>query len=280
MPPGSRLLQEEGACITSFKLVENGRFQEEGITELLQAPGTLSPPPGTPAITAPEVWPDNISDLKAQVAANRKGIELVLEMVDAYGLGVVQAYMTHLQDAAEAAVRLALRELSELRGLAEVGSIEAKDRLDDGSLIKLKLTIDRRDGAAEFDFTGTGPEMWGNLNAPKAVTRSAVLYCLRCLIKKELPLNHGCLLPITLKIPPGSLLDPSPEAAVVGGGNVLTSQRGDGRGAQGLRRGRCVPGLHEQFHLWQRPPSDTTKPSAAAPVQGRPGTARPASTPT
>jgi 5-oxoprolinase (ATP-hydrolysing) len=96
--------------------------------------------------------------------------------------------------------------------------------MDDGSPIALALTIDRRDGSAVFDFSGTGPQIWGNCNAPKAVTKSAVLYALRCLIEKDLPLNHGCLIPITFHIPEGSLLDPAPDAAVVGG-NVLTSQR-------------------------------------------------------
>jgi 5-oxoprolinase (ATP-hydrolysing) len=90
--------------------------------------------------------------------------------------------------------------------------------------LPLALTIDRRDGSATLDFEGTGTEIWGNCNAPKAVTKSAILYCLRCLIKKDLPLNYGCLIPITIIVPKGSLLDPSPEAAVVGG-NVLTSQR-------------------------------------------------------
>ncbi len=218
MPPKSRRLEEEGAAITSFKLVAGGRFQEAGITERLMAPGCRPPSHGTRALA------DNISDLKAQVAANQKGIDLVLEMVITYGLEVVQAYMKHLQDAAEAAVRTALRTLSERRGLPEIGTVAAEDFLDDGSPIRLRLTIDRGDGAAVFDFTGTGPELWGNLNTPHAVTRSAILYCLRCLIDRDLPLNHGCLLPITMHIPPGSLLDPSPEAAVVGG-NVLTSQR-------------------------------------------------------
>ena len=224
MPPNSRRIEEEGACITSFKLVENGLFQEEGITKLLLDPGRLEPGPGRPRISGTRTLADNISDLKAQVAANQKGIELVLEMVDHYGLDVVQAYMTHVQNAAEQAVRERLRDLSLSKKLADVDTVKAKDYLDDGSPITLALTIDRRDGSAVFDFTGTGTEIWGNCNAPKAVTKSAILYCLRCLIEKELPLNHGCMIPITVKIPPGSLLDPSPEAAVVGG-NVLTSQR-------------------------------------------------------
>jgi 5-oxoprolinase (ATP-hydrolysing) len=158
------------------------------------------------------------------VAANQKGIELVLEMVAHYGLAVVRAYMGHVQAAAEAAVRASLIDLSHRKGLPEVGSVRAKDFLDDGSPICLTLTIDRDQGAACFDFEGSGPQIWGNCNAPRAVTISAILYSLRCLIQKDLPLNHGCLLPIEIRIPPGSLLDPSPDAAVVGG-NVLTSQR-------------------------------------------------------
>ncbi len=224
MPPNSRRIEEEGACITSFKLVEDGRFQEEGIAELLQAPGKITPAPGRPPIAGTRLLADNLSDLKAQVAANQKGIELVLEMVGHYGLDVVQAYMQHVQDAAEEAVRTRLKELSQSLGLDEVGTVRAVDYLDDGSPIALALTIDRRNGSASLDFTGTGSEIWGNCNAPKAVTKSAILYCLRCLIKKDLPLNYGCLIPITLNIPQGSLLDPSPDAAVVGG-NVLTSQR-------------------------------------------------------
>ena len=224
MPPNSRRIEEEGACITSFKLVENGIFQEEGIAHLLRAPGRIKSAPGRPPISGTRLLADNISDLKAQVAANQKGIELVLEMVDHYGLEVVQAYMRHVQDAAEAAVRSRLRELALNKKMNAVDTICAVDYMDDGSPIALALTIDRHDGSASFDFSGTGLETWGNCNAPKAVTKSAILYCLRCLIKKELPLNYGCLIPITIKIPEGSLLDPSPEAAVVGG-NVLTSQR-------------------------------------------------------
>ena len=224
MPPGSRRLEEEGACIVSFKLVEDGVFQEDGITELLLAPGKIIPLPGRPAISGTRILADNISDLKAQVAANQKGIELVLEMVEHYGLEVVQAYMRHVQDSAEEAVRNSLRELSKSKGLEQVDTVRAVDYLDDGSPIVLELTIDRRDGSATFDFEGTGPEIWGNCNAPRAVTKSAILYSLRCLIKKDLPLNYGCLIPITIHIPSGSLLDPSADAAVVGG-NVLTSQR-------------------------------------------------------
>ncbi len=229
MPPNSRLLSEEGAAIESFLLVHGGVFQEQGISALL----LKATRPGS---TGTRRLADNISDLRAQVAANQKGIDLILGMVEDYSLEAVQAYMGHVQDAAEMAVRKALQELSLNRMGAkqeaeqstqqstEQKTVQAVDYLDDGSPIHLCLTIDQQDGSATFDFSGTGPELWGNLNAPKAVTRSALLYSLRCLVEKDIPLNHGCLIPVRLIIPPGSLLDPSPEAGVVGG-NVLTSQR-------------------------------------------------------
>ena len=224
MPPFSRTLKEEGACIKTFKLVENGIFNEAGITELLLAPGKIIRKPGEPAISGTRLLSDNLSDLKAQVAANQRGVDLLLEMVEHYSLEVVQAYMHHIQTNAEEAVRSMLKALSVREGLAEVDTVKANDFLDDGSEIVLLLTIDHREGSAIFDFTGTGPEIWGNLNAPRAVTHSAILYSLRCLIDQEIPLNQGCLNPIQVIIEDGSLLAPSENAAVVGG-NVLTSQR-------------------------------------------------------
>ena len=224
MPPFSRKLAEEGARLKSFKLVENGIFNEVGITELLQAPAQLSQLPGELPIAGTRLLTDNLSDLKAQVAANQRGIDLLQEMVQNWSLEVVQGYMKHIQDNAEESVRMMLQELSAREELPQVGTIHAVDYLDDGSPIRLALTIDRRDGSACFDFAGTGTELWGNLNAPKAVTHSAVLYALRCLIRQEMPLNQGCLNSIEIHIPDGSLLSPSEEAAVVGG-NVLTSQR-------------------------------------------------------
>jgi 5-oxoprolinase (ATP-hydrolysing) len=224
MPPGSRQLIEEGAAILSFKLVEKNVFQEQGISDLLLAPEQRESELGRPAISGTRLLSDNLSDLKAQVAANQKGIDLILEMVEYYSLEVVQAYMLHVQETAEEAVRISLCQVSRNQGLSEKDTITATEYLDDGSPINLTLTIDRSDGSAIFDFTGTGTELWGNLNAPRAVTQSAILYSLRCLVEKDIPLNHGCLIPIELTIPEGCLLDPSPEAAVVGG-NVLTSQR-------------------------------------------------------
>ena len=224
MPPFSRTLKEEGACIKTFKLVENGIFNEAGITELLLAPGKITRKPGETAISGTRLLSDNLSDLKAQVAANQRGVDLLLEMVEHYSLEVVQAYMHHIQTNAEEAVRSMLKALSVREGLAEVDTVKANDFLDDGSEIVLLLTIDHREGSAIFDFSGTGPEIWGNLNAPRAVTQSAILYSLRCLIDQEIPLNQGCLNPIQVIIEDGSLLAPSENAAVVGG-NVLTSQR-------------------------------------------------------
>jgi len=224
MPPFSRTLKEEGACIKTFKLVENGIFNEAGITELLLAPGKIIRKPGESAISGTRLLSDNLSDLKAQVAANQRGVDLLLEMVEHYSLEVVQAYMHHIQTNAEEAVRSMLKALSVREGLAEVDTVKANDFLDDGSEIVLLLTIDHREGSAIFDFSGTGPEIWGNLNAPRAVTQSAILYSLRCLIDQEIPLNQGCLNPIQVIIEDGSLLAPSENAAVVGG-NVLTSQR-------------------------------------------------------
>ena len=113
-----------------------------------------------------------------------------------YSLEVVLAYMTHVQQNAERAVRDMLRRLSLRHQLAEVGTLHASDHMDDGTEIRLRLTVDRRDGSAVFDFSGTGPQVFGNINAPRSVTMSAVIYSVRCLVNEEIPLNQGCLNPI------------------------------------------------------------------------------------
>ncbi|XP_064910786.1 5-oxoprolinase isoform X2 [Columba livia] len=214
MPPHSTALCQEGATFLSFKLVQGGVFQEEAVTEALMAPGRVPGCSGTRALG------DNLSDLRAQVAANRRGIRLVTELIQQHGLPAVQAYMGHIQANAEVAVR------EMLRGFAAGGrtTLEAEDQMDDGSPIRLRVQLDPREGSAVFDFSGSGPEVLGNLNAPRAITLSALIYCLRCMLRRDLPLNQGCLAPVRVLIPKGSILDPSPEAAVVGG-NVLTSQR-------------------------------------------------------
>ncbi|KAF9641589.1 putative 5-oxoprolinase protein [Lasiodiplodia theobromae] len=216
MPPHSRELYQEGAAIKTEKLVSEGHFNEERITELLH-----KEPAQYPGCSGTRCLADNINDLKAQVAANQKGINLISTLIEDYGEDVVQFYMHSIQNNAEQSVRHLLKEVSKR---FEGQDLSAVDFMDDGSPIQLKVTIDAEKGEAVFDFEGTGPEVYGNINAPEAVTYSAIIYCLRCLIKEDIPLNQGCLKPIKVKIPKKSFLSPSDKAAVVGG-NVLTSQR-------------------------------------------------------
>lgn len=215
MPPHSKNLEEEGAAIVAFKLVKNGVFQEDGITEILLSPGKFKGNSGTRNLR------DNLSDLRAQVAANHSGIRLITELVHEYGLRKVDAYMHFIQKNAEASVRGMLKEFVANQGSNAVTAI---DHMDDGSPIQLTVTIDAESGSATFDFTGTGPQVLGNHNAPPAVTYSAVIYSLRSLVAQDIPLNQGCLAPIKFIIPDNCLLNPSADAGVVGG-NVLTSQR-------------------------------------------------------
>ena len=224
VPPFSRTLAEEGACITSFKLVEGGRFQEAGITALLLAPGQLKPANGRPPNSGTRRLEDNLYDLKAQVAANQKGAELLKDMIGHYGLDVVQAYMLHIQRNAEHAVRRLVERLCAERGIAERGRLHAIDSMDDGNPIEVTITLDRVQRNFTFDFTGTGPEVWANHNAPRAVVASAIIYVLRTLIDEEIPMNGGFLTAVKLTIPHPCMLSPSPEAAVVAG-NVETSSR-------------------------------------------------------
>ncbi|XP_071594695.1 5-oxoprolinase isoform X1 [Heliangelus exortis] len=214
MPPHSRSLQEEGAVFISFKLVKDGVFQEEAVREALLAPGRV------PGCSGSRTLGDNLSDLRAQVAANQKGIQLVTGLIRLHGLPAVQAYMAHIQANAEVAVREMLRGFAARWGR----EVEAEDSMDDGTPIRLRVQVDPQEGSAVFDFSGSGPEVYGNCNAPRAITLSALIYCLRCMVGQDIPLNQGCLAPVQVVIPKGSILDPSPEAAVVGG-NVLTSQR-------------------------------------------------------
>ncbi|GAB2285300.1 5-oxoprolinase [Dionaea muscipula] len=228
MPPFSKAIWEEGAAIKAFKLVEKGVFQEKGIINLLQNPcsdDAAHSIPGTRRLQ------DNLSDLHAQIAANQRGISLIKELIEQYGLETVQAYMIYVQLNAEEAVREMLKSVAakvsprstETEEQSEV-NIEEEDYMDDGSVIRLKLSIDPHRGEAMFDFSGTSPEVYGNWNAPEAVTAAAVIYCLRCMVDVDIPLNQGCLAPVKIHIPRGSFLSPSDKAAVVGG-NVLTSQR-------------------------------------------------------
>ncbi|KAJ3250205.1 hypothetical protein HDU77_006899 [Chytriomyces hyalinus] len=215
MPPNSCELYQEGAAVKSFHLVKGGVFDEEGVTNIL-----VHEPARYEGCSGSRCLSDNLSDLKAQVAANQRGILLVQGLIEEYGLHVVQAYMHFIRENAEVAVRNMLIEASKKTSPI----LEAEEYMDDGSAIKLSIKINSKDGSAVFDFTGTGREVYANTNAPKSVTYSAIIYCLRCLINLDMPLNQGALQPITIIIPDGSLLNPSETAAVVGG-NVLTSQR-------------------------------------------------------
>jgi 5-oxoprolinase (ATP-hydrolysing) len=232
MPPHSKELYQEGAAIKSEKLVSEGKFDEERITELL-----YKEPAQYPNCSGTRCLADNLNDLKAQIAANKKGINLINTLIEEYGETVVQFYMHQIQDNAELSVRNLLKDVSKRFAGQE---LSATDYMDDGSPIQLNISIDGDKGEAIFDFEGTGPEVYGmverpsrgnltfieltmigNINAPEAVTYSAIIYCLRCLVSADIPLNQGCLKPIDVRIPPGSLLSPSESAAVVGG-NVLT----------------------------------------------------------
>ncbi|MBW0531701.1 hypothetical protein O181_071416 [Austropuccinia psidii MF-1] len=214
MPPTSTNLFQEGAQIKSFKIISQGKYNREQLIKyLVEDPAKFEGCSGT------RCFRDVESDLKAQIAANNKGVSLIYLLVNEYGLNTVQDYMIHIRDNAELAVRNLLKEVAQERG----SKLHAIEFLDDGTPIELAVTIDETGGSAVFDFTGTGPEMIGNLNTPKSVTYSTIIYCLRAMVNVDIPLNQGCLAPIEVQIPPNCFLDPSNTAAVVGG-NVESSQ--------------------------------------------------------
>ncbi|KAJ3712128.1 Hydantoinase B/oxoprolinase [Lentinula guzmanii] len=216
MPPTSVNIFEEGAEIVSFKIVDGGIFDRDGLLEYM-----IEQPSKYPGSSGCRNIRDVESDLKAQIAANHKGIQLIHAIVDDYGLRTVQEYMYHIRYNAEMSVRNLLRDVAQRSGTNELKAI---DYLDDGSPIQLKVNINPSEGSAVMDFEGTGCEMRGNLNAPISVVHSAVIYCMRSMLDLDIPLNAGCLVPLDIRIPPKSLLSPSRTAAVCGG-NVLTSQR-------------------------------------------------------
>jgi 5-oxoprolinase (ATP-hydrolysing) len=203
MPPLSHTLAEEGVLIDDFLLVRAGHFCETEVRALLaEAP-------------YPARNPDqNVEDLKAQVAACVKGAEELRVICGQYGLEVVNAYMGHVQDNAAEAVR---------RAITRLHGGKATCAMDDGSAVVVEIAIDKDNRTARVDFTGTSRQLPTNFNAPTAVCRAAVLYVFRTLIDEDIPLNDGCLRPIEIHIPEGSLLNPKPPAAIVAG-NVETCQ--------------------------------------------------------
>jgi 5-oxoprolinase (ATP-hydrolysing) len=203
MPPGSKVVEEEGVLIDNFLLVEQGRFREAEAVALLSS--------GRYPVRNVQ---QNIADLRAQVAANEKGVQELRRMVEHFGLDVVRAYMGHVQDNAEESVRRVIEVLKD-------GAFELP--LDNGARIKVEIKIDRARRAARIDFGGTSQQLPNNFNAPAAVSMAAVLYVFRTLVDDDIPLNAGCLKPLEVVIPEGCMLRPRYPAAVVAG-NVETSQ--------------------------------------------------------
>jgi 5-oxoprolinase (ATP-hydrolysing) len=203
MPPGSRTIADEGVLLDGVRIVERGVFRE---TELRRLLGEGAHPARNPD--------QNVADLKAQIAANARGIVEVDKLVARFGLRGVRAYMRHVQRNAEESVRAAIERLRD-------GSFAVE--LDGGERIAVEVTVDRAARAATIDFAGTSGVSSGNFNAPSAIVRAAVLYVFRTLVRENIPLNAGCLKPLTIRLPEPCLLNPKFPAAVVAG-NVETSQ--------------------------------------------------------
>ncbi len=204
MPPASTKLAEEGVVFSGLPAVREGEFDEEAVRKVLTGGPFPARNPNT-----------NIADLKAQLAANQRGAALLGELSQTYGSEIVFAYMNHVRDDAAERVR---REISHMPSVAR----SFRDRLDDGAIVSVSL--ETRGDRLRVDFSGTAPAHAGNFNAPRAVTIAAVIYFLRTLVGHRIPLNSGCLEPVDIHIPAGSLLDP-PSGSAVAAGNVETSQR-------------------------------------------------------
>ena len=203
MPAASTKVEEEGVLIDNWLLVQDRRLREAETTELLKTAEYPSRDPAT-----------NIADLRAQIAANEKGIAELHKMVQHFGLDVVHAYMGHVQANAAESVRRVITALHD----GEFGY-----ELDNGAVVQVAVRVNREDRTAEIDFTGTSPQLPGNFNAPSSVAMAAVLYVFRTLVDDDIPLNSGCLQPLHVIIPPGTMLSPEYPAAVAAG-NVETSQ--------------------------------------------------------
>jgi 5-oxoprolinase (ATP-hydrolysing) len=202
MPPFSTCIEEEGVRIDNFQLVKGGDLRQAELLELLAS--------GQFPARNPE---QNLADLRAQIAANEKGLKELGKMVAEFGLDVVRAYMKHVQDNAEESVRRVVTKLSD-------GAFTLE--LDNGAHISVSIRLDRGSRSATIDFAGTSAQLASNFNAPRAVCTAAVLYVFRTLVDDDIPLNAGCLAPLTIHVPEGCMLNPVPPGAVVAG-NVETS---------------------------------------------------------
>jgi len=202
-PADSTHIDEEGIVIDNFKLVDKGEFREQEIRELLAS--------GKYPARNPDM---NIADFKAQLAACEKGSQELAKITNHYGLNVVQAYMSHVQDNAEESVRRVLETLQDG---------EFCYKMDDGNQVCASIKVDKKSRKATIDFTGTSPQHAGNYNAPLAITKAAVLYVFRCMVDDNIPLNEGCLKPLEIIVPEKSMISPEYPAAVIAG-NVETSQ--------------------------------------------------------
>jgi 5-oxoprolinase (ATP-hydrolysing) len=203
MPPFSRTVEDEGVLIDNLKLVEGGRLMEDRMRRIL----------AEAAYPARNIS-QNLADLRAQVAANEKGAQELCKMVEHYGLDVVKAYMRHVQDNAEELVR---------RVLGALKDGEFSYEMDNGAVIRVKITTGADRRSATIDFTGTSVQLDSNFNAPSAVVYAAALYVFRTMVDADIPLNAGCLKPLHIIVPEGCMLNPRPPAATVAG-NVETSQ--------------------------------------------------------
>jgi len=203
MSPNATTIEQEGVYMDNFKLVDRGRFREK---ELMAALLGAKYPARNPV--------QNVNDIKAQIAANEKGVGELRKMVDQFTLPVVRAYMQHVQDNAAESVRRVIDRLHDS---------EFSYEMDQGTVIKVKIAVDKKKREATVDFTGTSPQQPTNFNAPEPVTRAAVLYVFRVMVDDDIPMNAGCLRPINIVVPKHSMLSPEYPAAVVAG-NVETSQ--------------------------------------------------------
>ena len=203
MSPNATTIEQEGVYIDNFKLVDRGRFREKELIALL----TGAKYPARNPI-------QNVNDLKAQIAANERGVAELRKMVDQFTLPVVKAYMKHVQDNAAESVR---------RVIDRIHDSEFEYPMDQGTVIKVKISVDKKKREATVDFTGTSPQQPSNFNAPEPVTRAAVLYVFRMMVADDIPMNAGCLRPVNIIVPEKSMLTPEYPAAVVAG-NVEVSQ--------------------------------------------------------